>query len=113
MGVDVIFNMLRIFLSVFLKIYMGVGDIYRDQSYDKKHNSYSNIINDEDICSIITYALTSDQYLETVKIDIKNRLNDIKSQLLIMILMMMEIMIYFVILHYYTIKIKLNLVWEI
>ena len=48
--------------------------------YDKKHNSYSNIINDEDICSIITYALTSDQYLETVKIDNKNGLNDIKSQ---------------------------------
>ena len=48
--------------------------------YDKKHNFYSNIINDEDICSIITYALTSDQYLETVKIDNKNGLNDIKSQ---------------------------------
>ena len=48
--------------------------------YDKKHNFYSNEINDEDICSIITYALTSDQYLETVKIDNKNGLNDIKSE---------------------------------
>ena len=48
--------------------------------YDKKHTSYSNEINDEDICSIITYALTSDQYLESVKIDNKNGLNDIKSE---------------------------------
>ena len=48
--------------------------------YDKKHNFYSNEINDEDICSIITYALTSDQYLEAVKIDNKNGLNDIKSE---------------------------------
>ena len=48
--------------------------------YDKKHNSYSCIINDEDLCSIITYALTSDQYLETVKFDGKNGLNDIKSE---------------------------------
>ena len=48
--------------------------------YDKNHNSYSNIINDEDICSIITYALTSDQYLETVKFDNKIGLNDIKSK---------------------------------
>ena len=47
--------------------------------YDKKHSFYSNEINDEDICSIITYALTSDQYLESVKIDNKNGLNDIKS----------------------------------
>ena len=47
--------------------------------YDKKHNYYSNIINDEDICSIIAYALTSDQYLDAVKID-KNGLNDIKSE---------------------------------
>ena len=47
--------------------------------YDKKHNYYSNLINDEDICSIITYALTSDQYLDSVKID-KNGLNDIKSE---------------------------------
>ena len=48
--------------------------------YDKKHSFYSNEINDEDICSIITYALTSDQYLESVKIDNKNGLNDIKSE---------------------------------
>jgi hypothetical protein len=47
--------------------------------YDKKHNYYSNLINDEDICSIITYALTSDQYLDSVKID-KYGLNDIKSE---------------------------------
>ena len=47
--------------------------------YDKKHNYYSNIINDEDICSIIAYALTSDQYLDSVKID-KYGLNDIKSE---------------------------------
>ena len=48
--------------------------------YDKKHNSYSCLINDEDLCSIITYTLTSDQYLETVKFDGKNGLNDIKSE---------------------------------
>ena len=47
--------------------------------YDKKHNYYSNLINDEDICSVITYALTSDQYLDSVKID-KYGLNDIKSE---------------------------------
>ena len=48
--------------------------------YDKKHSSYSNLINDEDICSIITYALTSDQYLEAVQIDNKFGLNEIKSE---------------------------------
>ena len=48
--------------------------------YDKKHSFYSNIINDDDICSIITYALTSDQYLDSVKIDNKNGLNEIKSE---------------------------------
>ena len=48
--------------------------------YDKKHSFYSNEINNEDICSIITYALTSDQYLDAVKIDNKNGLNDIKSE---------------------------------
>ena len=47
--------------------------------YDKKHTYYSNLINEEDICSIITYALTSDQYLDSVKID-KNGLNEIKSE---------------------------------
>ena len=48
--------------------------------YDKKHSFYSNEINNEDICSIITYALTSDQYLDAVKIDNKNGLNDIKTE---------------------------------
>ena len=47
--------------------------------YDKNHNNYSNLTNDEDICSIITYLLTSDQYLNSVKID-KYGLNDIKSE---------------------------------
>ena len=47
--------------------------------YDKKHSLYSNEIIDEDICSIITYALTSDQYLESVQTDNKYGLNEIKS----------------------------------
>ena len=47
--------------------------------YDKNHNYYSNLINEEDICSIITYTLTSDKYLNSVKID-KYGLNDIKSE---------------------------------
>ena len=48
--------------------------------YDKNHSVYSAEVNDDDICSLITYALTSDQYLESVKIDNKNSLNEIKSQ---------------------------------
>ena len=48
--------------------------------YDKNHNLYSVEVNDEDICSIISYALTSTQYLNSVKIDNKDGLNDIKSE---------------------------------
>ena len=48
--------------------------------YDKNHSLYSAEVNDDDICSLITYALTSDQYLDSVKIDNKNGLNEIKSQ---------------------------------
>ena len=48
--------------------------------YDKNHSTYSVEVNDEDICSIITYALTSDKYLDAMKIDNKNGLNEIKSE---------------------------------
>ena len=48
--------------------------------YDKNHSTYSTEVNDEDLCSVITYALTSDQYLDSVKIDNKNGLNEIKSE---------------------------------
>ena len=48
--------------------------------YDKNHNLYSVEVDDEDICSVISYALTSTQYLNLVKIDNKNGLNEIKSE---------------------------------
>ena len=48
--------------------------------YDKNHSVYSAEVNEDDICSLITYALTSDQYLDSVKIDNKNGLNEIKTQ---------------------------------
>ena len=47
--------------------------------YDKNHSLYSVDVNEEDICSLISYALTSDQYLDSVKMDNKNGLNEIKS----------------------------------
>ena len=54
--------------------------IYKLNYYDNNHSLYSAEVNDEDICSMITYALTSDQYLDSVKIDNKNGLNEIKSE---------------------------------
>ena len=48
--------------------------------YDKNHSTFSSEVNEEDVCSIITYALTSDQYLDAVKIDNKNGLNEIQSE---------------------------------
>ena len=48
--------------------------------YDKNHSTYSSEVNEEDICSIITYALTSDQYLDAVEIDNKNGLNEIQTE---------------------------------
>ncbi len=49
--------------------------------YDKKHSSLSTEPDEEDLCSLITYALTSDQYLDLIKIDNKNGLNEIKRDL--------------------------------
>ena len=48
--------------------------------YDKNHSTFSSEVNEEDVCSIITYALTSDQYLDAVKIDNKNGLNEIQTE---------------------------------
>ena len=48
--------------------------------YDKNHSFYSADVKEDDICSLITYALTSDQYLDAVKFDTKNGLNEIKTE---------------------------------
>ena len=48
--------------------------------YDKNHSTFSSEVTEEDVCSIITYALTSDQYLDAVKIDNKNGLNEIQTE---------------------------------
>ena len=48
--------------------------------YDKNHSTYSVEVNDDDICSLISYALTSDNYLDAVKINNKNGLNEAKSE---------------------------------
>ena len=54
--------------------------IYKLNYYDRNHSIYSIEVNDEDLCSVIAYALTSDQYLDSVKFDNKNGLNEIKSE---------------------------------